>query len=50
MHEVGAHESSGLEQGWLVLRHLAQQAQQEKGDQRDGDLNANGVLERPMKW
>jgi hypothetical protein len=44
MHEVRAHESSGFEQGLLVLRHLPQQAQEEGGDQRDGDLNANGIL------
>src|SRR6185437_11036059 len=44
MHQVGAYESSGLKQGLFVLRHLVQHSQQQEGDQRDGDLNANGVF------
>jgi hypothetical protein len=39
-----AHESRGFKQGWLVMRNLAQRAQQKKGDQRDGDLNAQAGL------
>src|SRR5215216_74544 len=44
MHQVGAYESSGLEQGLFFLRHLVQHAQQQESDQRDGDLNANGIF------
>ena len=44
MHKVRAYESRGLEQGLIILRHLSQQAQQQKGDQRDGDLNPHGIL------
>src|ERR1700679_1920903 len=44
MHQVGAHESSGIEQGLFVLRHLVQDFQQQESDQRDGDLNADGVF------
>src|SRR6185437_2699007 len=44
MHQIGAHESSGIEQGLFVLRHLVQYSQQQESDQRDGDLNANRVL------
>src|SRR3979490_1663530 len=44
MHQIGAYESSGIEQGLFFLRHLVQYSQQEESDQRDGDLNANRVL------
>jgi hypothetical protein len=45
MHQVRAHESSGVEQGLLVLRYVSQQAQRKTGDERDGGLNTDGVLE-----
>src|SRR5206468_11202515 len=44
MHQIGAHESSGLKQGLFFLRHLGQHSQQQESDQRDGDLNANSIF------
>src|SRR5271170_6529880 len=42
MHEIGAHESNQFEEAVFFLGNLLQRAQQEKGDERDGDLNPYG--------
>ena len=44
MHEIGAHESNQLEEAVVCFRDLLQRAQQQEGDQRDGELGAHGVL------
>ena len=44
VHQIGAHQArEGEWAGNCVLRGLGQ-AQQQKGDQRDGDLDAHGVF------
>ena len=50
VHEVCADEASEVERAAHgVLRRLGQ-AQQQEGDERDGDLDAHGVFaEMPMK-
>ena len=44
VHEIGAHESNEFEKAVLYFRYLAQQVQQQEGDQRGSDLNAHRVL------
>jgi hypothetical protein len=44
VHQIGANEASKSERAGHGLLGCLRQAQQQKGDQRDSDLNANGVL------
>ena len=44
VHEIGAHESNEFEEAAGFFGDLVQGAQQEKGDQSDGDLNARRVF------
>src|SRR5688572_10052562 len=44
MHEVGADESNEFEEAMFYLGHLAQQVEEQEGDQRHRDLNADRVL------
>lgn len=44
MHEIDAHESNKFESAMSTFRHLPQQMQEKKGNQRDGDLNAHRIL------
>src|SRR5262245_51242873 len=44
MHEVGAYETSEVERAMDDVLGLLSHAQDEKGDQRDSDLNAHGVF------
>ena len=44
VHQIGANEASKSEWAGHCLLGCLRQAQQQKGNQRDSDLNANGVL------
>jgi hypothetical protein len=46
MHEVGANEARERERAVGDFGCVMRQPQQKKGDERDGDLDANGVLRR----
>ena len=50
LHEVCSDEPGEGERALDDPVGIVGQAQQQKGDQRDRDLNANGVLEVPRKW
>jgi hypothetical protein len=44
VHEVGTHEAGELEGAWNGLLVILSPAQEQEGDEGDGDLDAHGVL------
>ena len=50
VHEIGAHELNEFEEALRVFGNLLQGAQEKKGDQGDGDLDAQGVFRASDKF